>query len=793
VVEEPTMSPVLNRIPLIAALFAVLCLPCPLSAQALTPAFTYQGELRLASGPATGSYDLQFRLYTSPTGTTQIGATVTATGVAVSGGLFAVPLDFGPTQFAGDRQWLEISVRPAGAGSYETLAPRTEVTAAPYAWGAAVALANSVTTTSVVDGTLQGADLAPGAVGTTQINATQVQRRVSGTCSGTQGVQAVNADGSVVCGNFVGSGGTVTSIATGAGLTGGPIMSSGTISVAPGGIGAALIDTGQVQQRVTGSCGGTQFMRQIAEDGSVSCGSVPPTPSWSLSGNAATNPATNFIGTTDAQPFVVRTANARSLRIEPSTITFGTPALPITTNTIGGSHANSVTAGVRGATIAGGGLPSGDSDPGFPDEAPNQVAGNFGTIGGGYANSAFTASAVSGGYRNDASGAFSAIGGGFNNTASGIAGVIGGGYENVASASTTTIGGGGDNQALRSFATVGGGSRNTASGERSAVVGGGNNTASGEYSTVSGGLGNCAGGRLSWAGGVNAKVRPGTLSGEPTDTCIGVPVAGENGHAGTFVWADSSGADFISTGSNQFLIRAGGGVAINTASPALNAALTVTGGDIVIRPPHDLRFGASTGQLVNLYNEDYGIGVQTLTLYQRSDRNFAWYAEGSHSDTGFAPGSGGATLMTLTPSASPTTATVTGQARAQTFVSVSDRAMKTAFADLDVTAVLARVLALPIQSWVYRNAPEQRHIGPVAQDFRAAFGLGADETTIATIDADGVALAAIQGLNAKLEAENAALREQLQALVASQSQRERVIEERLSAIEAQLHHERTPR
>jgi len=43
-----------------------------------------------------------------------------------------------------------------------------------------------------------------------------------------------------------------------------------------------------------------------------------------------------------------------------------------------------------------------------------------------------------------------------------------------------------------------------------------------------------------------------------------------------------------------------------------------------------------------------------------------------------------------------------------------------------------------------------RHLGPVAQDFRAAFGLGRNDTTITTVDADGVALAAIQGLNQKL-------------------------------------------
>ena len=66
--------------------------------------------------------------------------------------------------------------------------------------------------------------------------------------------------------------------------------------------------------------------------------------------------------------------------------------------------------------------------------------------------------------------------------------------------------------------------------------------------------------------------------------------------------------------------------------------------------------------------------------------------------------------------------------------------------------------ALPIRTWSYRaQEPSVVHMGPMAQDFRAAFGLGENETTIATVDARGVALAAIQGLNAKVDAQAAAL------------------------------------
>ena len=66
-------------------------------------------------------------------------------------------------------------------------------------------------------------------------------------------------------------------------------------------------------------------------------------------------------------------------------------------------------------------------------------------------------------------------------------------------------------------------------------------------------------------------------------------------------------------------------------------------------------------------------------------------------------------------------------------------------------------------SWAYRNSTEGRHVGPVAEDFAAAFGLG-DGRSIAGIDADGIAFAAIQGLDAKLEAENRALRARIERL-----------------------------
>ena len=87
----------------------------------------------------------------------------------------------------------------------------------------------------------------------------------------------------------------------------------------------------------------------------------------------------------------------------------------------------------------------------------------------------------------------------------------------------------------------------------------------------------------------------------------------------------------------------------------------------------------------------------------------------------------------------------------------SDRTQKTAVEMVDPQAVLRRLAEIEIATWRYKDeAPGIRHMGPMAQDFYAAFGLGADERHIVTVDADGVALAAIQGLYAV----NQALQEQ---------------------------------
>jgi hypothetical protein len=106
---------------------------------------------------------------------------------------------------------------------------------------------------------------------------------------------------------------------------------------------------------------------------------------------------------------------------------------------------------------------------------------------------------------------------------------------------------------------------------------------------------------------------------------------------------------------------------------------------------------------------------------------------------------------------------------------ISDRDRKRAIAPADPQAVLAGVARLPISTWRYREEPEGvQHLGPMAQDFRATFGLGDDDRTYHAVDAHGVSLAAIQALARMIEKdeqrihdlqrENRALARRLRAL-----------------------------
>ncbi len=297
--------------------------------------------------------------------------------------------------------------------------------------------------------------------------------------------------------------------------------------------------TDGLQRRVFSGCGTNAAIRTINADGTVECDSDDVgagAAAWGLTGNSGTDPATNFIGTIDVQPLVFRVGNATTGRLARA---FGSdPATEFGINIVWGEANNSVSVGATGATIAGGG----GRIPFYGNlELFNTVSGDFGTVGGGGGNQASAVATVAGGARNIASGSQSTISGGQTNTASG------------------------------NLSTIGGGLSNTASGNFSVVSGGRGNAAVGVFAQSPGGRSVTAGGDHSFAAGNHARVRGRAIidgvagTGEPI-TCDDTFGSETCGDEGTFLWADSLDRDFVSQGSNQFLIRAAGGFGIQRGS-----------------------------------------------------------------------------------------------------------------------------------------------------------------------------------------------------------------------------------
>ncbi len=324
---------------------------------------------------------------------------------------------------------------------------------------------------------------------------------------------------------------------------------------------------------------------------------------WSLSGNSGTDPATQFLGTTDNQPLTLRVNNQKALRLQfAAYVDPSTNMTHSSNNVVGGFRANSVDEGAVAATIAGGGVQVQAS------EYPNRVTDNGGTVGGGVSNTAGNSSGtledafyatVSGGLLNTAGGEYTTVGGGFINSAtgsqstvaggtqnnsSGLYSTVGGGYANSANNQASTVAGGESNAAGALYSTVGGGHNNTATHDRSTVSGGASNQATASGATVSGGKTNLAMGDTATVTGGQQNIASAfvsTVAGGYQNTAAGVNsfAAGRRAkanHDGTFVWADLFSQDFASTGSNQFLILANGGVGINTNTPA-GFALNVAG------------------------------------------------------------------------------------------------------------------------------------------------------------------------------------------------------------------------
>jgi hypothetical protein len=113
------------------------------------------------------------------------------------------------------------------------------------------------------------------------------------------------------------------------------------------------------------------------------------------------------------------------------------------------------------------------------------------------------------------------------------------------------------------------------------------------------------------------------------------------------------------------------------------------------------------------------------------------------------------------------------------WTALSDSNAKTDVTAIDHREVLREVAALPVTEWHYKHDPNRRYVGPMAQDFRAAFGLGFDETHISTLDTDGVTLSAVKGLIEELR--------ERKERSAEQARRLAELEAELRALSKQIH------
>jgi hypothetical protein len=339
-----------------------------------------------------------------------------------------------------------------------------------------------------------------------------------------------------------------------------------------------------------------------------------------------------------------------------------------------------------GAGVAGATI-SGGGAPG----SNNVVTDDYGTIGGGQGNQAGdgdpllndeTFATVSGGSANRALSDLATVGGGGNNTA----GAIG------------PVGDEGD------AATVGGGFQNTASGRDSTVSGGFSNTASGDQSTVGGGSANVASGvgATVGGGGQNAAINDAT-------TVAG----GSNNGAG-----NPDGTGFGATVGGGYYNRAWG------------AYSTVPGGQ-GNAAVGNFSFAAGRYAIANNQGAFVWADATGNTFFSGAPNEFA------------ARASGGFRLCT-TAAADICAILNPGSA---TWAAISDRALKENITPVDKHQILHKLSLIPITMWNFKSQdPSIKHIGPMAQDFYAAFGLGESDTTISTVDADGIALISIQAL-----------------------------------------------
>ena len=536
---------------------------------------------------------------------------------------------------------------------------------------------------------------------------------------------------------------------------------SGTVGPAAlGGTYGNAVTLNNANNILTGSFTGNGV--NVTNVNALSLNGLRATNFWQLGGNNVASG--QILGSTNSQALEVRVANQRVLLIATN------PA--DSANLVGGSPANIIDAGVEGAVIAGGGTTNF-----LGVYSSNRISASFSSIGGGSGNFIQSGSdhavigggltnlvltntyqtVIAGGQGNTAGNVYSVIGGGFNNLNSGQYGVLGGGLFNTNTGPVATLGGGQGNFVSGNSATLSGGFENVNTGGASTLAGGQGNLVNGNIATLSGGFFNTNSGTSATIGGGvdnNASGTGATIGGGGAN---GISPSGNNVQATAGTIGGGWGNSIPATGGYATI----SGGAQNTASGV--AAMvgggtnnTVSGTNAVVSGGND---NTASGQaaVVGGGSQNIASGQDSFAAgnqaHATNNAAFVW-SDGSvvttsitnHSVTmratnGFrfftGTGAGGAQLL---PNATAWTV-------------LSDRNSKKDFAPVDTIAVLNKLATIPVEQWHYQweSETDTPNIGPMAQDFKAAFYPGRDNKGISTLEFDGVELAAIQGLNEKVE------------------------------------------
>jgi len=306
-------------------------------------------------------------------------------------------------------------------------------------------------------------------------------------------------------------------------------------------------------------------------------------------------------------------------------------------------------------------------------------------------------------------------------------------FPNVVTDDYCTVGGGRANQAGDNDgdpgnaveATVAGGFNNKATGENSAILGGNGNVASEERGTVCGGISNEASGTDSFVGGGGFNKATGRDATVP------------------------GGDDNLASGENSFAAGRDAKAEHDSAFVWADESRNSTG--IAL----DFSSGTSAG------NSPTGPN----TFHARS--------------------TGGVRFVTDVDNSGTPTAGSYLASGGSSWNAVSARSAKQNITPVDGQRVLEAVSELEISRWEYESRDGVDHMGPMAGEFHEAFGLGDDPETIGHVDADGVALAAIQGLADRLDGKDDRI-EELEAELDGKAARIDDLEERLAAMEARV-------